>query len=31
VDGAINSRNFGKPLTLVGPPRIVEMGVRFGF
>ncbi|MEE8386659.1 MAG: TonB-dependent receptor, partial [Dehalococcoidia bacterium] len=31
VDGAINSRNFGKPLTLMGPPRIVEMGVRFGF
>lgn len=31
VDGAINSRNFGKPLNVVGPPRIVEMGVRFGF
>jgi hypothetical protein len=31
VDGAINSANFGKPLTLAGPPRIVELGLKFGF
>ena len=26
-----NSRNFGEPLGLSGPPRIVQLGVRFGF
>lgn len=31
VDGVLTSPTFGQPLTLAGPPRIVELGLRFGF
>ena len=31
VDGELTSETFGEPQVLIGPPRIVELGVRFGF
>ena len=31
IDGAVNSPTFGHSLVVVGPPRIVELGARFGF
>jgi outer membrane receptor protein involved in Fe transport len=31
VDGEVNSPTFGQPLTIAGPARIVELGVRWGF
>ena len=31
VDGVVGSPTFGQPLTIVGPPRTIELGLRFGF
>ena len=31
VDGVVSSPTFGEPLTIVGPPRTIELGLRFGF
>ncbi len=31
IEGRVASRSFGQPLALAGPPRTLELGVRFGF
>ncbi len=31
IEGRVTSRSFGQPLGLAGPPRTLELGVRFGF
>jgi hypothetical protein len=31
IEGRVSSANFGRAITLAGPPRTVELGVRFAF
>ena len=31
VEGRVTSRAFGRPIGLVGPPRTLEVGMKFGF
>jgi hypothetical protein len=31
IEGRVVSKSFGEPLSLAGPPRTFEVGVRVGF
>ncbi len=31
IEGRATSRNFGRPITLAGPPRTVEIGLKLGY
>jgi hypothetical protein len=31
IEGRVTSRNFGQPITLAGPPRTIEIGLKFGY
>ncbi len=31
VEGRATARNFGEGIALAGPPRSVELGLRFGY
>jgi hypothetical protein len=31
IEGRATSRNFGRPITLAGPPRTVEIGLKVGY
>jgi hypothetical protein len=31
IEGRVVSQNFGEPITLAGPPRTIEMGLRFTY
>ena len=31
IEGRITSSSFGRPVGYIGPPRTIELGLRFGF